>query len=167
MRRYTGKLRVPGFETIGCYNDTSNRAIQPLEGKDSILDGSYSSRKNPIAKCAVAAMRAGYSMFAVQYGGWCAASATAVKTFDKYGTSAACEGNGEGGPLANQVYVIKGKSVLGYKSCVILERHHCVSKNIDNLNCLQSIYHFCNRLTVAIEFRFSFLLTLGRRVDYK
>ena len=106
-------------------------------------------------------------MFAVQNGGWCAASATAVKTFDKYGTSAACKGDGEGGPLANQVYVIKGKSVLGYKSCVILERHHCVSKNIDNLNCLQSIYHFCNRLTVAIEFRFSFLLTLGRRVDYK
>ena len=150
------------YETIGCYNDTSNRAIQPLEGKDSILDGFYSSRKNPIAKCAVAAMRAGYSMFAVQAGGWCAASATAVMTFDKYGTSAACNG-----PLANQVYVIKGKSVLGYKSCVILERHHCVSKNIDNLNCLQSIYHFCNRLTVAIEFRFSFLLTLGRRVDYK
>ena len=26
-------------------------------------------------------MRAGYSMFAVQYGGWCAASATAPKTF--------------------------------------------------------------------------------------
>ena len=70
------------YETIGCYNDTSNRAIQPLEGKDSILDGSYSSRKNPIAKCAVAAMRAGYSMFAVQDGGWCAASATAAKTFE-------------------------------------------------------------------------------------
>ena len=71
-----------GFETIGCYRDSPNpRAIQPLEGKDPILDGSCSSRKNPITKCAVAAMRAGYSMFAVQYGGWCAASATAPKTF--------------------------------------------------------------------------------------
>ena len=98
------------YETIGCYNDTSNRAIQPLEGKDSILDGSYGSRKNPIAKCAVAAMRAGYSMFAVQDGGLCAASAmsSAAQTFDKYGKSAACKDDGEGGPWANHVYVIKG-----------------------------------------------------------
>ena len=103
------------YETIGCYKDTSNRAIQPLEGKFSILDGSYGSRKNAIAKCAVAAMKAGYSMFAVQNGGWCAASATAAKTFDKYGKSTACRSDGEGGPWANQVYVIKaGKSKLGY-----------------------------------------------------
>ena len=73
------------------------------------MDGSYPSRENPIAKCAVAAMRAGYSMFAVQHGGWCAASATAVKTFDKYRKSSACKQDGEGGPWANQVYVIKGK----------------------------------------------------------
>ena len=54
-------------------------------------------------------------MFAVQNGGWCAASATAAKTFDKYGKSTECSSDGEGGPWANQVYVIKaGKSVLGY-----------------------------------------------------
>ena len=98
-----------GFETIGCFKDTFDRAIQPLEGTDSILDGSYRARKNAIAKCAVAAMRKGYKMFAVQDGGWCAASATADKTFDKYGTSTACGSDGEGGPWANQVYVIKGK----------------------------------------------------------
>ena len=71
------------------------------------MDGSYVSRKNPIAKCAVAAMRAGYSMFAVQNGGQCAASATAPKTFDKYGKSTACGSNGEGGGWANQVYLLK------------------------------------------------------------
>ena len=64
---------------MGCYKDQANRAIRRLEEKDGILDGSYESRKNPIAKCAVAAMRAGYSMFAVQNGGWCAASATASR----------------------------------------------------------------------------------------
>ena len=100
----------PGYDTVGCYKDTSDRAIQTLEGKDSILDGSYSSRTNPIGKCAVAAMRAGYSMFAVQHGGWCAASDTAAQTFDKYGKSTACKADGEGGGWANQVYVIKGKS---------------------------------------------------------
>ena len=75
-----------------------------MEGKDPILDGSYLNRKNPIEKCAVAASRAGYSMFAVQNGGWCAASATAPETFDKYGKSTACGSDGEGGPWANQVY---------------------------------------------------------------
>ena len=36
-------------------------------------------------------------------------AATADQTFDKYGRSAACGSDGEGGPGANQVYVIKGK----------------------------------------------------------
>ena len=98
----------PEYKAVGCYKDTGNRAIQIREGKDSILDGSYTSRANPIEKCAVAAMRAGYSMFAVQNGGQCAASATAPQTFDKYGKSRACKADGEGGPWANQVYVMKG-----------------------------------------------------------
>ena len=96
---------------MGCYKDTLNTAIQIIEGTDSILDGSYSSRAEPVAKCAVAAMRAGYSMFAVQNGGQCAASATAPQTFDKYAKSTACKTNGEGGPSANQVYLIKGETI--------------------------------------------------------
>ena len=99
----------PDYKTIGCYKDTDDRAIPTLEGADALLDGSYPSRKNPIAKCAVVAMRKGYSMFAVQDGGWCAASATAPQTFDKYGNSTACRSDGEGGAGANQVYVITGK----------------------------------------------------------
>ena len=77
-----------------------------------ILDGSYGSCKNPIAKCAVAALRKGYNMFAVQNGGQCAASATAAQTFDKYGNSAACKADGEGGTWANQVYLIKKKLII-------------------------------------------------------
>ena len=96
---------------MGCFKDTSNRAIQIKEGTDSILNGLYYYRLNPIAKCAVAAMRAGYSMFAVQNGGQCAASATALRTFDKYGISTACNADGEGGPWANQVYLIKGETI--------------------------------------------------------
>ena len=96
---------------MGCYKDASNRTIEIIEGTDSILDKSYYSRSDPIAKCAVAAMRAGYSMFAVQDGGQCAASATAPQTFDKYGTSTACKADGEGGPWANQVYLIKGENI--------------------------------------------------------
>ena len=101
-----------GYETIGCYRDTSTRAIPTLEGKDATLDGSYPSRANAIAKCAAAAMRAGYSMFAVQHSGWCAASATAPQTFDKYGKSTTCNADGEGGPWGNQVYIIKSKQSI-------------------------------------------------------
>ena len=96
------------YEAVGCYADTANRAIPTLEGKDSILDGPYKNRKNAIAKCAAAARRRGFAMFAVQDGGWCAASATAEQTFDKYGKSSRCQNDGEGGPWANDVYVLQG-----------------------------------------------------------
>ena len=75
------------YKNAGCYKDTSSRAIPTLEGKDSILDGQYQSRKNPIAKCTLAARKKGYKMFAIQDGGWCASIATAGKTFNKYGSS--------------------------------------------------------------------------------
>ena len=89
-------LISPGYDSVGCYKDTSSRVIRTMEGTDPILDGSYSTRANPIAKCAVAAMRAGYKMFA-----------TAPRTFDRYGKSTACKADGEGGPLDNHVYFVK------------------------------------------------------------
>ena len=104
---------------MGCYRDTANRAIPQLEGKASILDGQYWHRANPIAKCAVAAMKRRYKMFAVQNGGWCAASATAPQTYDKYGKSSACKRDGEGGGWANQVYLTKGTATLVDKNVVI------------------------------------------------
>ena len=100
-----------GYISLGCYKDASNHSIQIIEGTDSILDGSYFWRTEPVAKCAVAAMRAGYSVFAVQNGGLCAASAAALQSFNKYGTSTACKADGEGGPSANQVYLIKGETI--------------------------------------------------------
>ena len=75
---------------------------------DRILDGAFHVRKNAIAKCAVAAIRAGYSMFGVQAGGRCASNASAPQTFDKYGQSNDCGADGEGGPWAKHVYYIKG-----------------------------------------------------------
>ena len=100
------------YETIGCFQDRSSRAIPTLEGQDSILDGSYIAREDPIEKCYQAAKKRGFHVFAVQNGGWCAASSSAAKTFDKYGKSSACKSDGEGGPGANQVYIIKGKRTV-------------------------------------------------------
>lgn len=93
--------------SFGCFKDTGNRAIPPLEGKDPILDGSnYQNRKHAIAKCAVASLRKDYHMFALQHDGWCASSTTAENTFDKHGRGGSCQGGGEGGPWANDVYVL-------------------------------------------------------------
>ena len=93
---------------MGCFQDRPARAIAPLEGHDPILDGNYQHRSNAVEKCYQAAKKRGFSVFAVQNGGWCAASATAQITFNKYGRSSACVSDGEGGPWANQVYHIRG-----------------------------------------------------------
>ena len=93
---------------MGCYRDGPDRAIPTLEEADTILDGShYQSRQNAIVKCAVAARRRDFKVFALQDGGWCASSATAWDTFYKYGQSLDCKEDGEGGGWANNVYVFQ------------------------------------------------------------
>ena len=97
---------VSPYETIGCFQDRGSGAIPTLEGKDYILDDRYWERQQSIEKCYQAAKKRGFHVFAVQDGGWCASSALAAKTFNKYGKSSACKSDGEGGPRANQVSYI-------------------------------------------------------------
>ncbi|XP_077978220.1 uncharacterized protein LOC144433736 [Glandiceps talaboti] len=91
-------------EELGCWKDTRTRAIVTLEGTDDRLDGSYGDREKAFKKCAEAAIAEGYSIIALQNGGWCASSADAEQTYKMYGPSDACADDGEGGPWANQVY---------------------------------------------------------------
>ena len=109
-------LTVPSLNyiAVGCYKDTANRAIPILEGKDPILDGHYSHRLNAIGKCAVAALKKKYRIFAVQHGGQCFGGANAERTFHKYGKSTSCGKDGEGGAWANQVYLTKGTGSNSY-----------------------------------------------------
>ncbi|XP_078603937.1 uncharacterized protein LOC144877765 [Branchiostoma floridae x Branchiostoma japonicum] len=95
-----------GYKSLGCWEDASDRAIPTLEGADSRLDGSYSERTNAIEKCYMAALSRGFTIFAVQNGGWCAGSADGQNTYNKYGPSTDCAGDGKGGPWANDVYEI-------------------------------------------------------------
>ena len=92
---------------IGCFRDTGKRAISTLEGRSFLLTGSYRSRRYAIEKCAQAAYKRGYKLFAVQHGGWCAASRNGHRTYARYGKSNRCR-NGKGGPWANDVYVLRG-----------------------------------------------------------
>ncbi|KAI8513809.1 hypothetical protein Bbelb_081330 [Branchiostoma belcheri] len=94
------------LQHLGCWGDTADRAVPTLEGTDPVLDGPYPSRTDPVRKCQNAAAKRGYTVFAVQNGGWCAASADALQTYVKYGPSDACRPDGKGGPWANEVYRI-------------------------------------------------------------
>ena len=67
------------------------------------------------SKCAVAALRQGYNIFAVQDGEWCASSATAQQTNNKYGKSTGFLTGGKGGNMANQVYAMEAKKA-SYRS---------------------------------------------------
>ena len=101
------------YTGVGCYKDTADRAIQTLEGTDLVLDGGlsfYQRRQNAIVKCAVAALKRGFPAFALQDGGWCAASANVLETFNKYGQSNDCNNDGEGGFSANYVYVFQDET---------------------------------------------------------
>ena len=81
------------------------------------MDGSWRSREDAIQKCFLGAKSLGYSVFAVQAGGWCASSATAKSTFTKYGKSNDCNSNGKGGTYASSVYeIIEGKPFLTFNS---------------------------------------------------
>jgi len=97
-------LSLTEYESIGCFGDTSTRAIATLEGTDSRLNGAYRSRENAITKCAEVAYQRRFDVFALQHGGWCASSTDAADTYDMYGPSTACEDDGKGGPWANEVY---------------------------------------------------------------
>ena len=94
---------------LGCYRDTKRRAIATMEGRSRVLKGHYRRRQDAVRKCALAAYKRGYKLFAVQHGGWCAASRTGYRTYRTYGKSNRCR-NGKGGPWANDVYLLRGKN---------------------------------------------------------
>ena len=98
-------------QRVGCFKDTSRRAIPQLDGKSILLRGSYRHRKFAIKKCALDAARRGYKFMGIQHGGWCASGPWAHRTFAKYGRSNRCR-NGKGGPWANDVYRISGERFL-------------------------------------------------------
>ena len=94
---------------VGCFKDTGRRAIPGVDGRYPIIRGYYRKRKDAIRRCALVALRFGYRAFAVQHQGWCATGPRAHLTYRKYGRSSRCR-NGKGGPWANDVYAVTGKT---------------------------------------------------------
>ena len=73
-------------DNLGCWKDTRSRAIPTLEGLEpDLLTGLYNKRDDALRRCALAAIRRGYTTFALQDGGWCASSPIANATYKTYG----------------------------------------------------------------------------------
>lgn len=109
------------YESVGCYEDRGERAIENAASLEYYPFGYsiyYFMKGNEIQKCALFAKLIGYKVFAIQNGGECLTSATAHKTYSKYGESQVCKGDGKGGPFANQVYRLsERKGILFYVLC--------------------------------------------------
>ena len=71
-----------------------------------LFDEHYKRRPNPVQDCFQAALSKGFEVFAIQDGGQCFSSTSAKDTYNQYGASTNCLGDGKGGPMANHVYEI-------------------------------------------------------------
>jgi hypothetical protein len=81
-----------------------------MENIDEILEGNYHQRSGAILRCAEAAYKRGYDVFAIQNGGKCLSSSSAIQSYSKYGKTTTCGRDGRGGVLANEVYNITSKT---------------------------------------------------------
>jgi len=108
IEHFTGQSssNIEGFQGLGCWGDTGNRAIPQIDGSDPRINGNYKTRSDPFNKCNQVAYERGKKIFAIQDGGWCAA-ADDENSYKKYGASNNCSSDGKGGPWANQVYRVE------------------------------------------------------------
>ena len=114
------------FSHLGCFADNDqDRAIPTMEGTHSVLKGSFLTRKQAIEKCGEVTKGRGWTVFAIQDGGWCGSSAIAHLTYSKYGHAQNCVG-GKGGMFANDVYIINGSLEMLNVPCVAPDTIFCV-----------------------------------------
>ena len=114
-------LSLVPYSYLGCWKDAKDvghpRALKSAEGGSNFLDGHYLYRENPITKCFKTAKSWGHKIFALQDGGECFTDEPGlsldvdnpwVGNHEYYGNSPNWSQDGEGGPMANAVYEIKG-----------------------------------------------------------
>ncbi|CAH3174133.1 unnamed protein product [Porites evermanni] len=96
---------LPKFEAVGCYKDSSSRALPTLYANFRPFIDWYNMDAT-IRQCALVARDMGYKYFAVQFYGECWSSWDASENYDKYGNQTKttyCWAN-VGGPMTNYVY---------------------------------------------------------------
>ena len=96
---------LPKFEAVGCYKDSSSRALPTLYANFRPFIDWYNMNAT-IRQCALVARDMGYKYFAVQFYGECWSSWDASENYDKYDKQTKttyCWAN-VGGPMTNYVY---------------------------------------------------------------
>ena len=98
---------LSGHKSVGCYElDGTSLLTHELTGSDPILNGIYPAQSGSfISKCAVAVIRAGYRLFAVENNDTCSADATTPQKIKILGESNKC---GLKHTNAFQFYTVKG-----------------------------------------------------------
>ncbi|KAL9959813.1 hypothetical protein ACROYT_G033169 [Oculina patagonica] len=101
---------VPEYISLGCFNDSNvTPAIPSLESENATyLDGNFTTRSNPMEKCALEAAKMGYKVFALQDGGACHSGPYAHLNYSIYGPGT-CAPDGLGGVLGKDVYLLGAK----------------------------------------------------------
>ena len=98
---------LSGHKSVGCYESPgTSRLTHDMTGSDPILNGIYPAQPGSfISKCAVAVIRAGYRLFAVENNDTCSAIATTPQKIKILEESKKC---GLEHTKAFQFYTIKG-----------------------------------------------------------
>ena len=97
---------------LGCWADLQDRSFRRMESSDPLLYDSFESRADPIGTCAKVATKMKIKYFAMQKGGQCfVAKDKDNVTFNRYSPSRKCK-YGLGGPMANDVYMLKLSKLL-------------------------------------------------------
>ena len=99
------------YKHLGCFQDNNVTSVIPsLESENATyLDGNFSTRTNPIKKCALEAAKMGYRVFALQGGGACHSGPHAHLNYSVYGAGfCGLDLDGLGDVLVNDVYLLGG-----------------------------------------------------------
>ena len=99
------------YKHLGCFQDNNVTSVIPsLESENATyLDGNFTTRTNPIKKCALEAAKMGYRVFALQGGGACHSGPHAHLNYSVYGAGSCGLGLDRlGDVLANDVYLLGG-----------------------------------------------------------
>ena len=97
------------YKHLGCFKDDNITSVIPsIESVNATyLDGNFTTRTNPIKKCALEAAKMGYRVFALQGLGACHSGPHAHLNYSVLGLGD-CGVEGLGDVLGNDVYLLGG-----------------------------------------------------------
>ena len=91
------------YRSLGCWKVDPDVAVPTFA-----ID--LSRKVNSVELCSDKAKAEGYELFTIQNGGWCTGISNGTK-YEMFGAATTCR-NGRGGPWANDVYEVGGKTSL-------------------------------------------------------